>query len=189
MVRVLYETASAPLINLLAVLFSEHMASNQLFLCCTTHLSRTHTFRCVPVDDQPTDAKLSITHAGISAHGKQIRPLRGYRQNVTGYQSRYEANHQIYNRSFAKTWGLVSSPLGQWIVGCFSLHPADMVEYIMPGEEKSTLTFSRQPSRRNWSLEDEEGSEIARSGWPYLYEDDQYMVANCENSEPGRTPV
>ncbi|KAI9823849.1 MAG: hypothetical protein M1826_007595 [Phylliscum demangeonii] len=43
-----------------------------------------------------------------------------------------------------KTLGLATSPTGQWLATCFSLHPGDTIEYFLPGAEKTIVAFWRQ---------------------------------------------
>ncbi|OCK79605.1 hypothetical protein K432DRAFT_329816 [Lepidopterella palustris CBS 459.81] len=57
-------------------------------------------------------------------------------------QALFSARHDLAGNAFTKTWGLASSPLGDLVATCISLHPSDMVEYLTPDGRSCTVTLS-----------------------------------------------
>jgi len=54
----------------------------------------------------------------------------------------FSAEHKLSGNVTARMWGLDSSPGGDCIATCFSLHPSDMIQYAMTSEQKSILAFA-----------------------------------------------
>lgn len=69
-------------------------------------------------------------------------PSPSWQAQILESQALFSAAHDLGENAIAKTWGLASSPLGDLIATCVSLHPSDMIEYSTANEQKSNVTLS-----------------------------------------------
>jgi hypothetical protein len=69
-------------------------------------------------------------------------PSPSWQAQILESQALFSAAHDLGENAIAKTWGLASSPLGDLIATCVSLHPSDMIEYSTGNEQKSNVTLS-----------------------------------------------
>ncbi|KAF1848382.1 uncharacterized protein K460DRAFT_275313 [Cucurbitaria berberidis CBS 394.84] len=54
----------------------------------------------------------------------------------------FSVKNDLKGNSKAKVWGLTTSPLGDFIVACSSVHPSDMIEYGPPADRRGTIAIS-----------------------------------------------
>lgn len=124
------------------MLFYEHPAKSHLAVCCTTHTSSTTTFECLPPDSGTNLAADRASNRMIPAMNKDTQELSmEYQKHITSYSSRFAIENELGETSAVRTWGLAGSPSDRWIASSISLHPEDMIQYLMPGNERSVITF------------------------------------------------
>ncbi|KAF2478038.1 uncharacterized protein BDR25DRAFT_275721 [Lindgomyces ingoldianus] len=119
-------------------------------------------------------AAVEVSPAGLSATSEPY-----WRTQIHENQVYFSANHDLGGNANAKTWGLSSSPLGDFVACCFTLHPTDMIEYITPSERRSTIAVS------NMSGNGSELSFPARniSAEAVLFTIKKWWENNVENEE------
>ncbi|KAI9886377.1 MAG: hypothetical protein M1823_001831 [Watsoniomyces obsoletus] len=109
----------------------------ELRLYCVTHLSKARTFDCfsstVEVDTRPSQAP----NRGMHDLGW---PWQKYDDTLTQHRSAFGSEFEMGVVSQAKSSAMVCSTLGYTAIA-FSIHPKDIVEYITPGNERSTIMF------------------------------------------------
>ncbi|KAF1350322.1 hypothetical protein EJ07DRAFT_139398 [Lizonia empirigonia] len=54
----------------------------------------------------------------------------------------FSVKNDLKGHSKTKVWGLTSSPLGDFIATCNSLHPSDSIEYGPPADRRGTVALS-----------------------------------------------
>lgn len=54
----------------------------------------------------------------------------------------FSVKNDLKGHSKTKVWGLTSSPLGDFITACNSLHPSDSIEYGPPADRRGTVALS-----------------------------------------------
>ncbi len=134
-------------LHLLPVVFAEltsksglsfyYTQQGQLKLFCITHLSNVRTFNCLSLPDD--DDGGSSQRPNGRTH-ELDSPEQRYAHTLNQYRSAYGREYGVGDVSVTKTWGLTCSSLSYSAI-CFSIHPKDMVEYITPGNEQSTIAF------------------------------------------------
>jgi hypothetical protein len=55
----------------------------------------------------------------------------------------FSLRHDLAGNSRAKCWGLAQCPLGDMVATCYSLHPSDQLEYIVPSEDRVWIAINR----------------------------------------------
>ena len=69
--------------------------------------------------------------------------LENYLRVLDGHRSNFEIENDIDKMSIVRTWGLAFNPHLRQTVSCITLHPRYLVEYVMPSDEQSIVTFTR----------------------------------------------
>ncbi|KAF2195354.1 hypothetical protein K469DRAFT_545477 [Zopfia rhizophila CBS 207.26] len=82
------------------------------------------------------------TSLRVSREGFTALPPPYWRSQIQEIQVYFSARHELHGNANAKTWGLASSPLGDFIATCSSPHPTDMVEYLTPSEQRTMIAIS-----------------------------------------------
>ena len=72
------------------------------------------------------------------------KPSHPWLEQICEAQKQFDLDFGLDGNVMVKTWGLANSSLGSWVTACFSIHPSDMLEYVTPGNEQSTVVFSLQ---------------------------------------------
>ncbi|KAL1595204.1 hypothetical protein SLS60_009892 [Paraconiothyrium brasiliense] len=65
-----------------------------------------------------------------------------WREQLWDTQALFSAQHELQGYVRTKVWGLSTSPLGDFIAACSTVHPTDMIEYGPPNERRTTITIS-----------------------------------------------
>ncbi|OCL10748.1 hypothetical protein AOQ84DRAFT_288628 [Glonium stellatum] len=109
-------------------------------------------------------------------------PSPSWQAQILEGQALFSAAHDLGGNAVAKTWGLASSPLGDLIATCVSLHPSDMIEYSTANEQKSNVALS--------SLSDTDGkfalligSTVDVSAETVLFSVKRWFSHNSETAE------
>lgn len=77
-----------------------------------------------------------------------------WREQLWEAQNLFSAQHDLQGHARTKIWGLDTSPLGDFIAACSTVHPTDMVEYGPPNERRSSIVISElRKYGRNTKLE------------------------------------
>jgi hypothetical protein len=65
-----------------------------------------------------------------------------WRDQVVNSAVLFSAKNDLKGNSKMKVWGLATSPLGDFIASCHSVHPSDMIEYGSPNDRRGTVAVS-----------------------------------------------
>ncbi|EOA84967.1 uncharacterized protein SETTUDRAFT_91677 [Exserohilum turcica Et28A] len=65
-----------------------------------------------------------------------------WREKIENNLALFSVKNGLKGNSKAKVWGLSSSPLGDFIAACNSVHPSDMIEYGIPADRSGTVAIS-----------------------------------------------
>jgi hypothetical protein len=65
-----------------------------------------------------------------------------WREKLDNNLALFSVKNELKGNSKAKVWGLASSPLGDYIAVCNSVHPSDMIEYGIPADRSGTVAIS-----------------------------------------------
>jgi hypothetical protein len=65
-----------------------------------------------------------------------------WREKIDNNLALFSVKNELKGNSKAKVWGLASSPLGDYIAACNSVHPSDMIEYGIPADRSGTVAIS-----------------------------------------------
>ncbi|KAJ4303509.1 hypothetical protein N0V90_002405 [Kalmusia sp. IMI 367209] len=69
-------------------------------------------------------------------------PWPNWREQLSESQALFSAEHELKGHVRTKVWGLSTSPLGDFIAACSSVHPSDMMEYGPPNDRRTTIAVS-----------------------------------------------
>ncbi|KAK4972495.1 hypothetical protein LTR66_011329 [Elasticomyces elasticus] len=109
------------------VTFCSGVSSSQV-LHFTSHLST------------PTAAS-AVLSLPFNPSSKHKHPL--WQRNMAESEALYSAGYELDGHVQTRTWGIATSPLGDSIVTCTSMHPSDMVEYAIAADQDSVAVISR----------------------------------------------
>ncbi|PSN64404.1 hypothetical protein BS50DRAFT_498136 [Corynespora cassiicola Philippines] len=81
--------------------------------------------------------------AAAKASPNQISalPTPNWQQHIAESARLYSEEFNLGGHSKAKIWGLVNSPLGEFIASTHTLHPTDMMEYGQPADRSLTIAI------------------------------------------------
>ncbi|KAK7187472.1 hypothetical protein DPSP01_002588 [Paraphaeosphaeria sporulosa] len=65
-----------------------------------------------------------------------------WREQLWDAQALFSAQHELAGNVRSKVWGLSTSPLGDFIAACSTIHPSDMIEYGPPNDRRTSITIS-----------------------------------------------
>lgn len=82
-------------------------------------------------------AVLEASSTGLKALGHP-----SWRDQVENSAVLFSAKNDLKGNSKMKVWGLATSPLGDFIATCHSVHPSDMIEYGSPNDRRGTVAVS-----------------------------------------------
>lgn len=68
--------------------------------------------------------------------------LPSWRDQIENSAVLYSAKNDLKGNAKTKVWGLTTSPLGDFIATCHSVHPSDMIEYGAPNDRRGTVAIS-----------------------------------------------
>lgn len=90
---------------------------------------------------------LSTIHnptAVLEAKSTQLEALENpyWCEQIQNSAAMFSAKNDLKGNTKMKVWGLASSPLGDFIATCHSVHPSDMIEYGSPNERRGTVAIS-----------------------------------------------
>ena len=71
----------------------------------------------------------------------------------------YDNENDLENTGLARVWGMATSPGNKSIAVVYTLHPGDMVEYVLASQEESKIAFGgyertsaqTSPSKPEWT--------------------------------------
>ncbi|KAF1979674.1 hypothetical protein BU23DRAFT_523084 [Bimuria novae-zelandiae CBS 107.79] len=83
-------------------------------------------------------------NAGLRHTDNKLSPIPKphWREQLWDAQALFSAQHELKGHVKAKVWGLSTSPLGDFIAACSTLHPTDMIEYGPPNERRTSVAIS-----------------------------------------------
>jgi hypothetical protein len=65
-----------------------------------------------------------------------------WRDQIENSAVLFSAKNDLKGNTKMKVWGLATSPLGDFIATCHSVHPSDMIEYGSPNDRRGTVAVS-----------------------------------------------
>jgi hypothetical protein len=65
-----------------------------------------------------------------------------WRDQIENSASLYSAKNDLKGNVKMKVWGLATSPLGDFIASCHTVHPSDMIEYGSPADRRGTVAVT-----------------------------------------------
>lgn len=65
-----------------------------------------------------------------------------WREQLWDAQALFSAQHELAGNVRSKVWGLSTSPLGDFIAACSTIHPSDMIEYGPPNDRRTSIAIS-----------------------------------------------
>lgn len=69
-------------------------------------------------------------------------PKPHWREQLWDAQALFSAQHELKGAVKTKVWGLSTSPLGDFIATCSTLHPTSMIEYGPPNERRTSIAIT-----------------------------------------------
>jgi hypothetical protein len=78
----------------------------------------------------------------VSANELKSHRTPNWREQIANNLALFSVKNELSGKAKAKVWGLTSSPLGDYIAACTSLHPSDMIEYGIPADRQGTVAIS-----------------------------------------------
>lgn len=78
----------------------------------------------------------------MSSDGFNNLPSPLWKDQIENNLALFSVQNDLKGNSKTKVWGLTSSPLGDFILACNSVHPSDMIEYGPPAERRGTIAIS-----------------------------------------------
>ncbi|KAI9833748.1 MAG: hypothetical protein M1819_003481 [Sarea resinae] len=100
------------------------------YLHLVSHLSHIETVKC-GVGEDDFSSKPFVTRF----------PTSPWRKKFLQYREQYSNDYDLGGVVQTKSWGAALSPGGTCVAACFSLHPADMIQYNVPSGERSVVVF------------------------------------------------
>ena len=105
----------------------------QLELNLTVQISDQYPVPLATTRRLPWGCDTTHTVFGPEAHLNQL---------VENHRQRFSAEHNLGDKVMAKTWG--NSEYEGYLVRCISLHPTEMIEYIIRSHERCHLEFTHR---------------------------------------------
>ncbi|KAH6644126.1 transcription factor IIIC subunit delta N-term-domain-containing protein [Boeremia exigua] len=68
--------------------------------------------------------------------------IPNWKEKIENSMVLFSVKNDLKGHSKTKVWGLTSSPLGDFIAACNSLHPSDSIEYGPPADRRGTIALS-----------------------------------------------
>ncbi|KAI5364142.1 Putative transcription factor IIIC, 90kDa subunit, transcription factor IIIC zinc-finger [Septoria linicola] len=78
----------------------------------------------------------------------------------------YGATYDLGENVQERTWGIASAPIGGYLATCASMHPNDVVAYVINAEQTSVLNITLEPDIRVHPSELQPGTLGAFTGLP-----------------------
>jgi hypothetical protein len=98
--------------------------------------SRLHFSSLLSTVQNPTSV-LEVSSNELTALG-----CPSWRDQIENSAVLFSAKNDLKGNTKMKVWGLVASPLGDFIATCHSVHPSDMIEYGSPNDRRGTVAIS-----------------------------------------------
>ncbi|KAF2027240.1 hypothetical protein EK21DRAFT_72418 [Setomelanomma holmii] len=99
-------------------------------------IPRLHVSSLLSTLQSPT-AVVEVT----GSHVKSL-DLPSWRDQIANSAVLFSARNDLKGNTKTKVWGLATSPLGDFIATCHSVHPSDMIEYGSPNDRRGTVAVS-----------------------------------------------
>jgi len=101
----------------------------------------TPTLHCANFISTP---KVETSKLAISFRGEKLQDsvASRWQKKIIQQQEDFSKAHNLDGLVCSKVWGIASSPLGAIIGTISSQHPADLPEYVIPADHKSTLNVT-----------------------------------------------
>ncbi|KAH7091035.1 transcription factor IIIC subunit delta N-term-domain-containing protein [Paraphoma chrysanthemicola] len=65
-----------------------------------------------------------------------------WRDQIVNSAVLFSVRNDLKGNTKTKVWGMATSPLGDYIATCHSVHPSDMIEYGSPNDRRGTVAIS-----------------------------------------------
>jgi hypothetical protein len=63
---------------------------------------------------------------------------------ISHHLALFDADQELDGHVKTLVWGLVASPLGDFVASCSTFHPSDMLQYCIPAEQETLLSITPQ---------------------------------------------
>jgi len=84
----------------------------------------------------------------VSSNKLEALGTPSWRDQIQNSAVLFSAKNELKGHTKMKVWGIVASPLGDFIATCHSVHPSDMIEYGSPNDRRGTVVVSALRSYR-----------------------------------------
>jgi hypothetical protein len=85
-----------------------------------------------------TTSALELSEKGILS----VLPTPSWHQQIIDNRTLFSVQNELQGHAKSKIWGLCASPLRDFLAVCYTLHPADMIEYGPPAARRSTIAVN-----------------------------------------------
>ena len=73
--------------------------------------------------------------------GAEFEESSKWQTAIEDHQEEYDEEHRLAGNVLVKIHGLAASPIGGLLATCFSLHPSDRLDYLLPQRDTSMIIF------------------------------------------------
>ncbi|KAL5447402.1 hypothetical protein PMIN06_007485 [Paraphaeosphaeria minitans] len=103
-----------------------------------------HTTKDPTIHFASLQTTLSYTNR-LQCSNQSLGPIPSHphwREQLWDAQALFSAQHELAGNVRSKVWGLSTSPLGDFIASCSTIHPSDMIEYGPPIDRRTSIAIS-----------------------------------------------
>ncbi|KAF2445474.1 hypothetical protein P171DRAFT_520254 [Karstenula rhodostoma CBS 690.94] len=103
-----------------------------------------HTAEDPTIHFASLQATLSYT-SRLQCSNNSLTPISNHphwREQLWDTQALFSAQHELAGNVRSKVWGLSTSPLGDFVAACSTVHPSDMIEYGPPNDRRTSIAIS-----------------------------------------------
>lgn len=69
----------------------------------------------------------------------------GWKRQIMESRSKFSIEYALAGNVLTKIWGLTSSPMGDFVATCFTNHPSNQIEALIPADQFCDLTICPSP--------------------------------------------
>lgn len=99
---------------------------------------------CVNIASLMSCASAETTRLPFSLKGTIGNQSPAWHRALLGTKANFSTYHTLAGAVQERTWGLASSPLGDFVATCASLQPSDSPAHFIAADQKSIVTFTHE---------------------------------------------
>ncbi|KAF2173763.1 hypothetical protein M409DRAFT_16036 [Zasmidium cellare ATCC 36951] len=84
----------------------------------------------------------ATTTLSLPLEGNDTSVQPSWQHAISEFRATYGADHNLDSHVAERTSGIASSPLGDYVATCTTMHPSDCIEYVIGSEQKSLLSIT-----------------------------------------------